>query len=186
MTNTRDLILKLREVYKEKGLSYDKILSLMEQDGDFSSKSTLSRLFGDKWENYSFDYEKTLIPIANVLLDVENEEEDDDSDTKAFKSLLKLKMSVIDENAKQIAELKEQIKEVSSKERSKYAEKLAKETENFQKSLNFAKEQIALKDKRIDQLMDANDRLSITNNKLLNQFLNCPLNNNQNCQGDNQ
>ena len=71
MTNSRDLIIKLREVQKEKNISYDKILSLMEQNDQFSSKSTLSRLFGNNWENYSFDYENTLIPIANVLLDVE-------------------------------------------------------------------------------------------------------------------
>lgn len=174
MTNTKDLILKLRAVYKEKKISYDQILSLMEQNGDFSSKSTLSRLFGNNWEKYSFGYEDTLIPIANVLLDVETEE-DDDSETQAFKSLLKFKMSVIDENAKQIAELKEQIKEVSAKERSKYAEKLEKETEKFQRSLEFAKNQIALKDKRIDQLMNANDRLSITNDRLINQLMNCPL-----------
>ena len=58
MTNTRDLILKLRAVYKEKNLSYDKMMSEMEQNGEFTSKSTLSRLFGNNWEQYSFDYEK--------------------------------------------------------------------------------------------------------------------------------
>ena len=35
--------------------------------------------------------------------------------------------------------------------------------------------QIELKDKRIDMLMEANDRLSIMNNKMLEQFLDCPL-----------
>jgi len=175
MTKSKDLIIKLREVQKEKKISYDKILSLMEQDGQFSSKSTLSRLFGDSWEKYSFDYENTLIPIANVLLDVENIEEDDDTETKAFKSLLKLKMSVIDDNARQIAELKEQVKEVSNREKLKYSQKLEAETENFQKSLDFAKRQIELKDKRIDLLMQQNERLSIMNNRMLEQFMDCPL-----------
>ena len=181
MTNTRDLILKLRAVYKEKKISYDQILSLMEQDGEFSSKSTLSRLFGDNWEKYSFDYERTLIPIANVLLDVETIEDDDDADTRAFKSLLRFKMSVIDENAKQIAELKKQIEEVSNKERAKYHEKLERETEKYQKSLDFAMSQIDLKDKRINQLMNANDRLSITNDRLINQLMDCPLRKDSNC-----
>ena len=156
MTKSKDLIIKLREVQKEKKISYDKILSLMEQDGQFSSKSTLSRLFGKNWENYTFDYENTLIPIANVLLDVDNIEEDDDTETKAFKSLLKLKMSVIDDNARQIAELKEQIQEVSNKEKQKYQQKLAAEMAKFQKSLDFAMHQIELKDQRITQLLDAN------------------------------
>ena len=168
MTNVRDVILKLREVYKEKKLSYDKIISLMETDGEFTSKSTLSRLFGKNWEQYSFDYERTILPIANVLLDVDNIEADDDLDTKAYKSVIRLKKSII-------AELEEKIKTVESKEKSKYLEKLAIETEKFQKSLDFAMHQIELKDKRIDQLMDANDRLSIMNNRMLEQFLDCPL-----------
>ena len=50
---------------------------------------------------------------------------------------------------------------------SGYHEKLAKETTNFQKSLDFAMHQIELKDKRIDQLMDSNIQL-------LNQLLACP------------
>lgn len=175
MTNTRDLILKLRAVYKEKSLSYDKMMSEMEQNGEYTSKSTLSRLFGNNWEKYSFDYEKTLIPIANVLLDVEHFEDDDDADTKAYKSLLRFKMSVIDNNSKQIEELKQQIAEVSTKERSKYLDKLEKETEKFQRSLDFLKHQVELKDQRIDLLMAANERLSVTNNQLISQFLDCPL-----------
>ena len=184
MTKSKDLILKLREVYAEKHVSYDQILSLMEQDGEFSSKSTLSRLFGKNWEKYSFDYEKTLIPIANVLLDVETTEADDDADTKAYKSLLRFKMSIIDENAKKIEELKEQIEQVSSREKMKYLDKLEKETIKFQKSLEFLKHQVELKDKRIDQLMDANDRLSITNDRLINQLMDCPLRKDADCTGD--
>lgn len=179
MTNSKDLILKLRAVYNEKkqsaDFSYDILLALMEGDGEFISKSTLSRLFGKNWENYSFDYERTLIPIANALLDVENFESDDDTDTKAYKSLLKFKMSVISENSKKIAELKTQIEEVSSRERSKYLDKLEKETIKFQKSLEFLKHQVDLKDKRIDQLMSENGKLIDTNNRLINQFLDCPL-----------
>ena len=159
MTNTKDLILKLRAVYKEKKTSYDTILSEMEQNGEFTSKSTLSRLFGNNWEKYSFDYEKTLIPIANVLLDVETFEDDDDADTKAYKSLLRFKMSVIDNNAREIAELKEQLKEIATKEKLKYHEKLKAETDKFQKSLDFAMRQIELKDQRITQLLDANIQL---------------------------
>ena len=175
MTNVKDVILKLREVRKEKNLSYDKILSMLETDGEYISKSTLSRLFGDKWENYSFDYEQTILPIANVILDIDTIEADDDIDTKAYKSMLKFKMSIIDENARQIKELKEEIQTVREKERLKYSEKLEKETIQFQHSLDFMTKQIDLKDKRIDMLMEANDRLSIMNNKMLEQFLKCPL-----------
>ena len=175
MTNVKDVIMKLRAVRVEKDLSYDKILSMLEEDGEFISKSTLSRLFGDKWEKYSFDYERTVLPIANIILDIDTIEADDDIDTKAYKSMLKFKMSIIDENARQIKELKEEIQTVRDKERAKYSEKLEKETIQFQHSLDFMTQQIQLKDKRIDMLMEANDRLSIMNNKMLEQFLSCPL-----------
>ena len=170
MTNVKDVIVKLREVQQEKELSYDKILSMLEDDGEFISKSTLSRLFGESWEKYSCDYEKTILPIANVLLDIETIEADDDIDTRAYKSVIKLKKSII-------AELEGKIKTIETEEKSKYLEKLAEETAKFQQSLDFMRNQIELKDKRIDQLMDANDRLSIMNNRMLEQFLDCPVKN---------
>ena len=115
MTNTKDVILKLKEVKADKGLSLDKILVMVENNGDYISKSTLARVFKDGSENGSFRYEETIRPIANALLDIENEEADDDAETLAFKSILKLKMRVIDENSQKIEELQEQIKETANK-----------------------------------------------------------------------
>lgn len=175
MTNTRDVILKLKEVKKEKGLSLDKILIMVENNGEYISKSTLARVFTDGSEEKSFRYEETIRPIANALLDIENDEDDDNPETLAFKSILKLKMSVIDENSRKIAELEDQIKETENKEKLKYHNKLAQETAKIQKSLDFAMQQIELKDKRIDLLMQQNERLSIMNNRMLEQFMDCPL-----------
>ena len=59
MTNTREVILTLKEVRKEKNLSFDKILDLMKQNGDYLAKSTLSRVFADGSEDKSFRYEET-------------------------------------------------------------------------------------------------------------------------------
>ena len=177
MTNTKDVILKLKAVKEEKKLSLDKILSLMEQNGDYVSKTTLSRIFAKGSEDKSFRYEETLRPIANALLDIENEEEYDDADTKAYKSILKLKMSVIDENSRKIEELQDQLEEVAKQEKLKYHDKLEKHDAQHQNSVEFLKKQIELKDKRIDLLMEANERLSIMNNRLLTQFLDCPLKN---------
>lgn len=174
MTNSRNVILNLKKVRKEKGLSLDKILSLIEENGDYLSKSTLSRVFSEGSEKKSFRYEETLRPIANALLDINTIEEDDDIDTKAYKSILQLKMAVIEENSKRIEELQGSIDEIKenaeerlNKEKLKYHKKLEEETERFQRSIEFAKGQIELKDKRIDQLMDMNA-------KLLDQLLSCP------------
>jgi transcriptional regulator with XRE-family HTH domain len=163
MTNTKDIILKLKEVRQEKGLSFNDILNLMENNGDYLSKSTLSRVFADGSEDSSFKYEETIRPIANALLDIETIEDTDNMDVQAMKSLLKYKIRVIEDLEQQIFSLKADL----NTEKLKYHDKLDKERENFQKSLNFCREQINLKDKRIDQLLDANI-------KLLNQLLTCP------------
>ena len=166
MTNTKEIILKLKEVREEKGLSYGDILDLMEKQGDFVSKSTLSRLFAEGSEDCSFKYEETIRPIAKALLDIETIEETDDMDVQAMKSLLKYKIKLIEDLEKKTEALTNEL----TKEKLKYHEKLDKERENFQKSLNFCREQISLKDKRIDQLMDSNILL-------LNQLLTCPCRN---------
>ena len=163
MTNTKEIILKLKEVREEKGLSYGDILDLMEKSGDFVSKSTLSRVFAEGSEECSFKYEETIRPIAKALLDIETIEDTDNMDVQAMKSLLKYKMQLIEDLEQKVETLSGEL----AKEKLKYHEKLDKERENFQKSLNFCREQIALKDKRIDQLLD-------TNIKLLNQLLVCP------------
>ena len=97
MTNTKEIIMKLKEVRKEKDLSYGDILELMEQNGDFLSKSTISRVFQEGSESLSFRYEETIRPIAKALLDIETIEADDDIDVQAMKSLLQYKIQRIEE-----------------------------------------------------------------------------------------
>ena len=105
MTNTKDLIIKLKEVREEKNYSYNDIMSLMEKNGDYLAKSTLSRVFADGSEEMSFRYEETIRPIAKALLDIENIEDDDDMDIRAMKSLLKYKIQRIEELEQKIKEL---------------------------------------------------------------------------------
>lgn len=162
MKNLKDIIIDLREIYhndKEK-YSYGNLLKQMEDNGDFLSKSTLSRLFGNDWEKYSFDYQNTILPITRVMLGLDEDDDDNGWSTETTKLALKFKL---------------ESETASKREKEKYHERLADETAKYQKSLDFAMRQIELKDKRIDQLMDANDRLSITNDRLINQLMDCPL-----------
>ena len=169
MTNTKDIITQLKEVREEKGLSYNDILELMEKNGDYLSKSTISRVFADGSEEMSFRYEETIRPIANALLDVENIEDTDDIDTKAMKSLLKYKIQRIEELEKQI----EKLESALDKEKIKYHEKLDKERLQFEKSLNFLKEQVAYKDKRMDLLLDAVTEKDRLHREMLGKLLVC-------------
>ena len=175
MTNTKDIILKLKEVRKEKDLSYGKILELMEDNGDYVSKSTISRVFQDGSEDLSFRYEETIRPIAKALLDIETIEDNDNVDVQAMKSLLQYKIQRIEELEHQI----EQLECSLDKEKLKYHEKMEQERERWSKSIDFLKEQVTLKDKRIDLLLDAVHVKDARFEDLLQQILSCPCRNNK-------
>lgn len=175
MTNTKDIILKLKEVRKEKDLSYGKILELMEDNGDYVSKSTISRVFQDGSEDLSFRYEETIRPIAKALLDIETIEDNDDVDVQAMKSLLQYKIQRIEELEHQI----EQLECSLDKEKLKYHEKMEQERERWSKSIDFLKEQVTLKDKRIDLLLEAVHEKDGRLEQLLQQILSCPCRNNK-------
>ena len=169
MTNTRDIIIKLKEVREERGLSYGDILELLEKNGDYLSKSTISRIFAEGSEEQGFRYEETIRPIANALLDIENEEETDNMDIKAMKSLLKYKIQVIGDLEHQI----EHLKSALDKEKIKYHEKLDAERERFNKSIEFLKEQVAYKDKRMDLLLAAVQEKDQLHKEMLEKILKC-------------
>lgn len=166
MTDTKKLLLQLKEIKQTKNLSLDQIMKMLEDNGEYVSKSTLSRVFGDNSDDMDFRYETTLRPICDALLDIDNIEEDDSSDVKAYKAILKLKKDII-------LEMKEEV----NAEKINYSQKLEDETAKFQRTIDFMNNQITLKDQRIDALMSMNTELMQTNNRLLTQIMNCPLKN---------
>lgn len=152
MTNTKDIIVRLKEVREAKSLSYGDILALIEKNGDYPiAKSTLSRVFAEGSEEGTFNYEGTILPIAKALLDIEEIEDDDNVDVQAMKSM-------IQHNERMIKGLEQQIMELKlllDQEKLSAHEKLDKERAHFNQSIDFLKNQIDLKDKRMDQLLDA-------------------------------
>lgn len=178
MTNIKEIIIKLKAMREEKGLSYNDILDLMEKNGDYLSKSTLSRVFAEGSEEVSFRYEETIRPIANALLDIETIEESDPAEISAMKSILKFKIE-------RIAELEHQIEHLElllAEEKVKYHERLDKERESYNRSIEFLKNQISLKDKRMDQLLDAVFTKDKHHKELLDTILSCPTRNTSTCQ----
>lgn len=170
MTNVREIIVKLKEMREEKGLSYNDILDLMEKNGDYLSKSTLSRVFAEGSEEVSFRYEETIRPIANALLDIETIEETDSADVSAMKSILKFKIERISELEHQIEHLELALAE----EKVKYHERLDAEREQYSKRIEFLISQIDLKDKRMDQLLNAVFTKDAQHKELLDTILSCP------------
>lgn len=180
MTNTKDIIIKLKEVRSEKGLSYNDILMLMEKNGDYLSKSTISRVFADGSEDEtSFRYEETIRPIANALLDIDTIEDDDNIDVRAMKTLLRYKDTRIKELEASIEKLELNLAE----EKVKHHEKMDEERERSRNSIEFLKNQIDLKDKRMDQLLEAVFTKDTQHKELLEMILTCPARKGVECNG---
>lgn len=151
MNKTKDLIIRLKAVKEEKGLSLNKIADLVEANGDFISRSSIQRVFADGSENSSFRYEDTIRPIAKALLDIENIEEDDSLDTATLKALLKYKIQRIEDLESQLEKAHAEL----GNEKLKRHEKIDEIRKEYEKKIDFLKDQITLKDKRMDLLLEA-------------------------------
>jgi len=166
MTDTKEIILKLKQARHDKNLSLDDIVLLT---GENVSKTTVQRVFADNSENSSFRYNDTIRPLVKALLDVEEIEETDSMDTKALKTLLKLKIQRIEELEKQISDLRMML----SEEKNKSHQKIEKERMQFERHIKLLDEQIALKDKRMDEMKARFDRKDEQYTELVNRLLNC-------------
>ena len=133
-----EIISKLKKVREENGLSYQKIVELVEKNGEAVSLSTVKRVFEEGSESYGFQYENTLKPIADAVLGVYVS-----SDTVTPDEADALK-AIIDYKSDRIAELQAQIEQTE---------------ESYRSRLDFLKDQIALKDKRIDRRDDMIEKL---------------------------
>ena len=186
ITDTKELILALKKVRDERGLNNDQIYEIVcnTKTKHCPSRSSIARVFAEGSEDDSdhFRFDTTLKPLYAALLDIDNDETDDTPEDLAYKSLLRYKKDLIDQYAEQLKEAKDELKVVKDKERERYNKKADEITDNFNKSIAFAKNQIELKDKRIDDLLLEIDKLTVTihevvttNNELVRQMMNCPL-----------
>jgi predicted RNase H-like nuclease (RuvC/YqgF family) len=151
MVSTHDIILKLKAVGEEKGLSLNEILAMVEENKDYISRSSIQRVFAEGSEDSSFRYEETIRPIAKALLDIETIEEDDSLDTATLKALLKYKIQRIEDLENQL----EHLQSALDNEKLKRHEKIDDIRAEYEKKIDFLKEQITLKDKRMDLLLNA-------------------------------
>ena len=167
MTDTRELIIKLKQVRKEKNLSLNDIV---EMTGNYLSKTTVQRVFADGSENVSFRYDDTLRPLVRALLgDIDTIEEGDDLDVKAMKNLLQLKIQRINELEKQISDLRLLMAEEKEKGHAKHE----KERQQYERHIKLLDEQIQIKDKRMEEMKSRYDRKDEQYTELVNRLLDC-------------
>lgn len=127
-----DIITRLKRVREEHGLSCQKIVDLVEQRGQYVSLSTVKRVFEDGSEGYGFQYANTLKPIADAVLGV-YEPSGPDAVTVGEVDALK---AIVAYNSERIKALSAQ---------------LADQAETYTARIDFLKNQISLKDERIDR-----------------------------------
>ena len=161
-SNTKEIIEKLKQVKKEQNLSISDIENMLDANSEHLSRSTISRVFSDDPETVTFRYTETIRPLVKVLLDVDTIEADDDTDTKVLKSLLRLKIERIEELEKQLQE-----------EKIKSHEKMEKERKQYDAHIALLNEQIAIKDKRMDEQAERYNKKDEQYTELVNRLLNC-------------
>lgn len=141
MTNTRELVAEIKRIISDEGYEYNDVKRLMEEIKEIPiSNSTFIRLMEDgSEENRRFDYDYTLAPLARAL-GIDEIEGNDSENTKALKEMLRLKRGRISELEQALAAEKEkrnsQVEEVRSQAK---------------KSIDFLREQLEYKDRRMDE-----------------------------------
>ena len=131
LTRAQELIRQLKEIKKTNEITYPRIMERMEQNGKFVSLTTLRRVFADNSENNadSFNYENTLLPIAEALLNVEDLPTPADSPAAKEIDALKAVIHVQNEEIARLHEMKE----------------------HLESRITFLLEQIEKKDRRMDE-----------------------------------
>ena len=151
IANMKDIIIKLKKIRDERKLTNGQIERMLHEDGYDLSKTSISRVFADGSEEIGFNYEYTIRPIANALLNMEEIEDTDSPEVQAMKSLLKYKIECMDELERIIEQKDLELAEIHDK----YHDRIDGIRAEHDRKTEFLMNQINLKDKRIDNLLNA-------------------------------
>lgn len=138
-TKSQELIRRLKEVKALNEITFPRIIDRIEKNGKTVSLTTLRRVFADGSENNAnaFNYELTLLPIAEALLDVEDVPTPENSPYSKEIDGLKAVIHTQNEEIARLHELKE----------------------HLEGRITFLLEQIEKKDRRMDEKDDIIRRL---------------------------
>jgi len=139
LTRSQELIKQLKDIKTKNEITYPRIMERMEKNGKFVSLTTLRRVFADGSElnANNFNYENTLLPIAEALLNVEDLPTHPDSPYAKEIDGLKAVIHVQNEEIARLHEMKE----------------------HLESRITFLLEQIEKKDRRMDEKDETIKRL---------------------------
>lgn len=131
LTRAQELIKQLKEIKAKNEITYPRIMERMEKNGKVVSLTTLRRVFADGSELNAdaFNYETTLMPIAEVLLKAEDVPTPPNSPYAAEIDGLKAVIHVQNEEIARLHDMKE----------------------HLEGRITFLLEQIERKDRRMDE-----------------------------------
>lgn len=146
----RRTIRRLKEIKQEQGLSISQIMNMMEERGQYVSEATLKKIFQDGSEEKNFRYQDTIMPVADVLLDLYGDRSGID-DCEALRHIIREKNKLIE---LLMLKLEEQEKAHAEKETVYADRKVA-----FEKQIHHLESQIARYEKALDRKDDLIERL---------------------------
>ena len=131
LIKSQELIKQLKEIKANNEITYPRIMERMEKNGKFVSLTTLRRVFaaGSEDNAQNFNYENTLLPIAEALLNVEDLPTPNDSPFAKEIDGLKAVIHCQNEEIARLHEMKE----------------------HLENRITFLLEQIEKKDRRMDE-----------------------------------
>lgn len=137
----KQTIERLKAVKREQELSINNIMDMLSTKGHFISEPTLKKVFSDNSDNYNFKYRDTIAPLADVLLDLYSEDDDD-----RMKQLIREKNKLI-----------EILIHKNEEQKSDYERRIAhlkNQVSRLESNLDFRERVITRKDEVIEKLLD--------------------------------
>ena len=172
-----EIILQLKQIREDRNLSLEDVYNLVISAGEYTSMSSVRRVFAKGSENKKFRYQDTIKPIARGLLGVTEETPKNNdisaNEIDALKNVILLKESMISELQKcketystQIGDLVEELQAVRKDNDAYSAEiddlmkELQSVREESQRKVEYLLEQITRLRKEVDDLWAENRRKS--------------------------
>lgn len=141
----RKTIRRLKEIKSEQGLSISQIMEMLEKAGQFVSEPTLKKIFAEGSEERNFRYQDTIMPVADVLLDIYGDKSGLD-DAESLRQIIHEKNRYIELILFKLEEQKEEY----AREKALYEERKAM----YERSIERLEKQIERKDRMIEQFMN--------------------------------
>ncbi len=162
-----EIIIQLKQIRKERGLSLQDVHDLVTSSGGYLSLSSIKRVFAEGSENLNFRYQDTIQPLVRALLSV-NEETPENNDVSAneidaLKNVILLKDSIIQDLRKDIEDLTNRLNKTEAEAESRLQETHTQ----YMKQVNYLLTQVERLRQQVDDLRDENKRKA----KIIDKFI---------------